>query len=108
LVAAFLKDNHSMDEEDLRANVNLENGEIRVFHKDQDVTPAGFGRIASQTAKQVILQKIREAEDSAIAEEYEELIGTIVSGYIFRIDREAVILDIGKTQGIIPSSRKSR
>ncbi len=60
-----------------------------------------FGRIASQTAKQVIIQRIREAERDAIFEEYKEKEGEIVSGIIQRIEKNTLFLDIGKTTGII-------
>jgi N utilization substance protein A len=106
--AAYRKD-HEVSEEDLpklNVRVNDETGEIRVFMEDKDVTPVGFGRIASQTAKQVILQKVREAEKESIASEYRDQIGLIAQGYIFRIDREGVIMDLGKTQGIMPVSEQ--
>lgn len=106
--AAYRKD-HEVSEEDLtrlNVRVNDETGEIRVFMDDKDVTPVGFGRIASQTAKQVILQKVREAEKESIASEYRNQIGLIAQGYIFRIDREGVIMDLGKTQGIMPVSEQ--
>lgn len=104
LVAAYTKDNQ-VDEDDLpklQASIDPETGEIKIKLDKKDVTPPGFGRIASQTAKQVILQKIREAEKESIANEYRSLIGTVVTGYIFRIEKDAYILDIGKTQGILP------
>ena len=106
--AAYRKD-HELPEEDLEklnVRINDETGEIRVFMEDKDVTPVGFGRIASQTAKQVILQKVREAEKESIASEFREQIGLIAQGYIFRIDREGVIMDLGKTQGIMPVSEQ--
>ncbi|OGC51713.1 transcription termination factor NusA [candidate division WWE3 bacterium RIFCSPLOWO2_01_FULL_39_13] len=108
LVAAYMKD-HPIEEEEiekLSADIDSDSGEVKVFFDKKDVTPAGFGRIASQTAKQVILQKIREAEKESIANEYRELIGTIVPGYIFRIDKDTVIMDVGKTQGILPFSEQ--
>ena len=108
LVAAYLKDNPEINEEDhgLVADIDHETGEVKIMRGGKDITPAGFGRIASQTAKQVILQKIREAEKNSIANEYRELIDTIVQGYIFRIDNDTVIMDIGKTQGILPVSEQ--
>jgi len=108
LVAAYLKDNPEIDEENhgLIADIDPESGEVKIMKGGKDITPAGFGRIASQTAKQVILQKIREAEKDSIANEYRELIDTIVQGYIFRIDNDTVIMDIGKTQGILPISEQ--
>ena len=60
-----------------------------------------FGRIAAQTAKQVIIQRIREAERDAVYEEYKEKEGQIVSGIVQRIERGNVFLDIGKTTGIL-------
>ena len=108
VIAAYRKDVEVPEEEieDLDADVNGETGEIRILRKGKDVTPMGFGRIASQTAKQVILQKVREAEKESIANEYRELIGTVVQGYIFRMDKDAVIMDLGKTQGIMPLSEQ--
>ncbi len=108
IIAAYNKD-HSVDEEDLEklsVSINDETGEIRVLMEGKDVTPIGFGRIASQTAKQVILQKVREAEKESIANEYRAMIGTVAQGYIFRMDKDTVIMDLGKTQGIMPVSEQ--
>lgn len=66
--------------------------------------PEGFGRIAAQTAKQVIIQRIREAEREVIMEEFEGKEGELVNGYIQRIEGRNIILDIGKTNGIMFSS----
>jgi len=60
-----------------------------------------FGRIAAQTAKQVIIQRIREAERDAVYDEYKEKEGQIVSGIVQRIERGNVFLDIGKTTGAL-------
>ncbi len=65
-----------------------------------------YGRIAAQTAKQVIIQKIREAEREAVFEEYREKVGQIVGGIIQRIERGFVFIDIGKTTGILPSEEQ--
>ncbi len=104
LVAAYRKEVGLSEIEDrnIIADIDQKTGEIKIFEDKKDVTPSGFGRIASQTAKQVILQKIREAEKKSIAEEYREQVGTIIQGYIFRIDNGTVIMDVGKTQGILP------
>ncbi len=111
LVAAYKKDHPEIsDDEDLegrlKADIDPDTGEIKIMLDGKDVTPAGFGRIASQTAKQVILQKIREAEKNAIAEEYKEKIGTLTQGFIFRIDNDTVVMDLGKTHGILPISEQ--
>jgi N utilization substance protein A len=62
----------------------------------KDVTPPGFGRIAAQTAKQVIHQKIREAEKGAIMGEYTERVGSLVSGIVLRFETVRVDLKGGK------------
>ena len=66
-----------------------------------ELPPIDFGRIAAQTAKQVIVQKVRDAERNKQFEEYKEKIGTIVNGTIKRIEFGNVILDIGKTEAIL-------
>lgn len=60
-----------------------------------------FGRIAAQTAKQVIIQRIREAEREAVFDEYKEKEGQVVSGIVQRIEGENIFLDIGKTTGVL-------
>jgi N utilization substance protein A len=65
-------------------------------------TEEDYGRIAAQTAKQVILQKIREAERESILEEYQSKEGEIISGIVQRIEGRNVFFDIGKTLGILP------
>lgn len=89
-------------------------GESKIFRvetegADQvDVTPPGFGRIAAQTAKQVILQKIREAEKDSIISDYTSRIGEIVSGMVLRMDGKNVVIDIGRGQGIMPPEEQMR
>ena len=62
-----------------------------------------FGRIAAQTAKQVIVQKVREAERAQVVEEYQERVGTLVSGIVKRVDRNGVFVDLGgNAEGFIP------
>jgi N utilization substance protein A len=65
-------------------------------------TEEDYGRIAAQTAKQVILQKIREAERESILEEYQSKEGEIISGIVQRIEGRNIFFDIGKTLGILP------
>lgn len=76
------------------------NAKVGDFIIDQ-LPPIDFGRIAAQTAKQVIVQKVRDAEHNKQFEEYKEKIGTIVNGTIKRIEFGNVILDIGKTEAIL-------
>lgn len=104
IIAAFRKDNPGVVEDDneLTIEMNSDNGGVTVLKDGKDVTPAGFGRIATQTAKQVILQKVRETEKEVVIEEFRGKIGSIVNAVIFRADNGLVIVDLGKTQGIMP------
>lgn len=61
-----------------------------------------FGRIAAQTAKQVVIQKVREAEKRSMLEEFAEKKGEIVSGIVQRMERGALFIDLGRTTGVIP------
>ncbi|MBI1856985.1 transcription termination/antitermination protein NusA [Candidatus Saccharibacteria bacterium] len=65
-----------------------------------------FGRVAAQTAKQVILQRLREAERDIIMNEYEDKIGTVINGIVSRVEGNIVRVDIGKAQGIMPRSEQ--
>ncbi len=90
--------------------VDEETGEVLEWDESKatDVTPAGFGRIAAQTAKQVILQKIRESEKDQILSDYQEKMGEIVTAQILRMDGRTVILDIGRGQGVMPPEEQMR
>ncbi|MDO4872148.1 MAG: transcription termination factor NusA [bacterium] len=61
-----------------------------------------FGRVAAQTAKQVVLQRLREAEREVILEEFEDKIGTIVSGSVSKVEQRFIRIDLGKGSGIMP------
>lgn len=65
-----------------------------------------FGRVAAQTAKQVILQRLREAEREIVMAEYEDKIGTVVNGIVGRVEGNIVRVDLGKAQGIMPRSEQ--
>ncbi|PID99279.1 transcription termination/antitermination protein NusA [Candidatus Saccharibacteria bacterium] len=65
-----------------------------------------FGRVAAQTAKQVILQRLREAEREIVLAEYEDKIGTIVNAMVSRVEGNIVRLELGKAQGIMPRSEQ--
>ncbi len=68
-----------------------------------EITPKKFGRIAAQTAKQAIVQNIRQAEKEIVVKEYQDRVGDIVSGSIARIDRNDIIVDIGRVEAIMPA-----
>jgi N utilization substance protein A len=75
--------------------------------KRTDVTPDNFGRIAAQTAKQVILQRIREAEREMMYDEYVDRVGEVVTGIIQQAgDRNNVLVDLGKVEALLPRSEQ--
>ena len=65
-----------------------------------------FGRVAAQTAKQVVLQRLREAEREIVMEEYEDKIGTVINATVARVEGNIVRIDLGKAQGIMPRSEQ--
>jgi N utilization substance protein A len=75
--------------------------------KREDVTPENFGRIAAQTAKQVILQRIREAERLMMYDEYKDREGEVVTGIVQQAgDRNNVLVDLGKVEALLPRSEQ--
>jgi len=128
LVSAYRKQFGNLEEESYYfVDLNEDSGESTIFkcpivEKDEetgeilkwddsnpiDVTPAGFGRIAAQTAKQVILQKIRESERDMVIKDYEDKVGEIVTAQILRMDGRSVILDLGRGQGFMPQEEQMR
>ena len=106
ILAAYRKDHPDSVIEEYTAVLDSNTGEAKIFHKDQDVTPPGFGRIAAQTAKQVILQKIREKEKEAVISDFRLKIGTIINGMVLRFAGPNVIVDIGKTEALMPPSEQ--
>jgi transcription termination/antitermination protein NusA len=104
LLAAMRRD-YNISEEDIllyEAHIDEETGVMSITKEGKDVTPAGFGRIAAQVAKQVIMQRVREAEKDAIISDYTERMGTLVTGMVLRFDGPNVVVDIGRGQGIMP------
>lgn len=67
---------------------------------------SSFGRVAAQTAKQVVLQRLREAEREVVLAEFEDKIGTVVNGTVQRVEPRVVRVEIGKANGIIPQSEQ--
>ncbi len=94
-------------EEDVRAVFDLATGQLKAFAGNHEIRSSEFGRIAAQTAKQVVIQKIREAEKDVVYHEYNARIGTIISGSVYRFERGNIIVDLGKTEGFIPRSEQS-
>ena len=73
---------------------------------EKEVTPAGFGRIASQFAKQALVQQLRRAEKQLIFAEFKDRVGDIVSGVVRRFDRSDVAVDLGKYEALLPNRER--
>ena len=137
IAAAWRRDNGERDQE-VRAELNVNNGTANVFVIREIVEEVGsdaveisleearktnpdaeiggtveekhevtsFGRVAAQTAKQVVLQRLREAEREVVLAEYEDKIGTVVTGIVLRVEPRVVRIDLGKATGILPQSEQ--
>lgn len=94
-------------DEDVSVKIDRTTGEIKIFKGDEEIKSEEFGRIAAQTAKQVMIQKIREAERDVIYEDFHGKIGNIVNGSVHRFEKGTIFVDLGKVEGIIPRSHQS-
>src|SRR5579884_2943277 len=131
LAAAYRRD-YGDREQEVRVNMNLNTGDVYVTKEivDKVENPAyeislseaqtrrknaatgetievhekaeAFGRVAAQTAKQVILQRLREAEREIVMAEYEDKIGTVINATVARVEGNICRIDLGKAQGIMP------
>ncbi|MBR2679268.1 MAG: transcription termination/antitermination protein NusA [Exiguobacterium sp.] len=86
----------------LKSNKDAKLGDI--VEESHKVTT--FGRVAAQTAKQVVIQRLREAENDAVLAEYEDKIGTVVTGTVSRVEPKLVRIDMGRGSGIMPRSEQ--
>jgi transcription termination/antitermination protein NusA len=119
ILAAYHKEMHETGQESLTleeqevdesitVKINRDTGEAKVFKDGANITPPGFGRIATQTAKQIILQKIREAEKKTVLSHYKGQMGTVQRGRIIRFDGYNAYVDIGKLEAILPKDEQIR
>jgi len=106
LISAARKD-LGPEVEKIEVKLNPETGEIQVISDGKKVTSNRFGRIAAQTAKQVIIQKIREAERDVIYEDFQQKVHSLTNGLVHRFERGNIIVDLGKTEAILPKSEQS-
>jgi N utilization substance protein A len=114
LVAAYKRRPDAAEE--AVVTIDPESGEIRVYGQELDEdgnvtrewddTPDDFGRIAAQTAKQVILQRIREVERDLKYEEYAGREGDIVTGIVQQTDNRYTLLDLGKVEALLPQAEQ--
>ena len=108
MVSAVKKAVGAKTTENIRVTIDKTDGKIHAFMDEVEIKSVDFGRIAAQTAKQVIIQKIREAEKDVIFNEFSAKIGDIVSGTIYRFDKGNIIVDLlGKAEGVMPRREQS-
>jgi len=137
-IAAAWRRDHGDREQDVRAVLNTNDGNAKIFiayevveevenpanqktleearaiKKDAAIgdiveetdIATSFGRVAAQTAKQVVLQKLREAEREVVMEEFADKIGTVLTGTVQRVEPRLVRVELGKTIGILPASEQ--
>ncbi len=95
-------------EEEFRVEIDRTNGKIRAWRNNAEVTSIDFGRIAASTARQVIIQKMREAEKDVVFNEFQGKVGEIVSGTVYRFEKGNIIIDLlGKAEGILLKREQS-
>lgn len=95
-------------DEEFKVQIDRSTGEIRAFRNNEPVVNIDFGRIAASTARQVIIQKMREAEKDVVFGEFQSRVGEIVSGTVYRFEKGNVIVDLlGKAEGILLKREQS-
>ena len=97
---------HYPDAAEILVNIDPDSGQIEATKDGVRMDPAELGRIAAQTAKQVIIQKIREAERDSLFDEFEDQRGDLVTGTVQRFEGGAVIVNLGKTDALLPRSEQ--
>ena len=102
LVSAARKVVGKKTTDDITVKINPKTGEIKILSGEEEVASQEFSRIAAQTAKQVIIQKIREAERDVVFNDFQNRVGSIVSGSVHRLENGNVIVDLGKTEALLP------
>jgi len=95
-------------DEEFRVEIDRNSGKIRAWRNEEEVTSIDFGRIAASTARQVIIQKMREAEKDVVFSEFQGRVGEIVSGTVYRFEKGNIIIDLlGKAEGILLKREQS-
>ena len=105
-LAAAAKKGMAKESQEVTVTIDRKKGDLTVLLDGQRIPSAEFSRIGAQTAKQVIMQKIREAERDVIYGEYQTKAGSIVSGSVHRFERGDIIIDLGRAEGILPKAER--
>src|ERR1700722_16418622 len=106
IASALRKQFNTEDTTEFQVQVDRVNGEISVARNGTAIPLSALGRIAAQTAKQVMIQLIRQDERGSIYEEYKDRVGTIVTGTIARFEGGSMIVTLGRSEGIMPRSEQ--
>jgi N utilization substance protein A len=92
----------------VKVEIDRQTGKIKATKEGKEINSIDFGRIAASSAKQVIIQKIREAEKEVVFNEFQNKVGEIVSGAIYRFEKGNIIVDLlGKAEGLLPHREQS-
>jgi len=92
--------------DNLVVTIDRQTGEITANDGDREIDPSDLGRIAAQTAKQVMIQKIREAERDAISHDFSDRVHTVVGGTVQRFEGPNIVVNLSKTEGFLPRSEQ--
>ncbi len=91
---------------DIQVSIDRETGDVEAYIGGEMINPEELGRIAAQTAKQVMMQQIKEAEGEIIYQEYSKLKGSLVSGMVKRFEGGAIVVSLDKTEAVLPKSEQ--
>src|SRR5215207_1793983 len=94
------------DEPEVVVTIDRMTGDIKALKGEQVIDPSVLGRIAAQSAKQVMIQKIREAECNSVYDEYQAMKGDLINGTLTRHEGGAAIVTLGKTEALLPKSEQ--
>ena len=106
-LASAAKKSLGLSEESIvTVTLDRQSGRLSVVSDDRQVSSIDFSRIAAQTAKQVIIQKIREAEREVIFSEFQGRVGDIVTGSVHRFERGDIIVELGRAEAVMPRAER--
>jgi len=116
VLAAYKRDFGVDEDLEYGAEIDPQTGATHLFvwqegkekKTKKELAPPGFGRIAAQVAKQVLLQKIREAEKSALIAEFKNKLQTLINGMVMRFEGNTIIVDLGKAEAVMPPIHQVR
>ena len=94
--------------EEIAVHIDRASGVIRAWHDSQEIQARELGRIAAQTAKQVIIQKLHEAEQDVVFDEFETRKRELVTGTIHRFEKGDIIVALGRGEGVLPRTEQIR